>query len=247
MANSEVNDFPDPTLAAPDTDLIAISAFDSAGNLLEINPEIEWPKLTFFGSSWNSDVLLAAYRAGMFPMPYEISGRDQAIGWWSPQERAIFRPRDVVVSTSLSRAIRQFTVTMDLRFESVIQACGDPARPSGWINQEVIDSFCGLHDQGIAHSVEVWNLAGQLVGGLYGLDLGGVFAAESMFHLESNASKVALAYLGQRLDDGSGRIIDTQWQSNHLASMGATTMSRARYCALLPELLLLPPAFAKNT
>jgi leucyl/phenylalanyl-tRNA--protein transferase len=93
----------------------------------------------------------------------------------------------------------------------------------------------------------VWNLAGQLVGGLYGLDLGGVFAAESMFHLESNASKVALAYLGQRLDDGSGRIIDTQWQSNHLASMGATTMSRARYCALLPGLLLLPPAFAKNT
>jgi leucyl/phenylalanyl-tRNA--protein transferase len=243
MPNSGVIDFPNPTLAPSDMDLIAISAINRAGTLLEIDLDIEWPKLTFFGSTWDSEVLLAAYRLGMFPMPYEIAGDEDAIGWWSPQERAIFKPSDIVVSTSLSRVFKKFTITMDQDFAAVIQACGDPARPSGWINQEVIDSFCGLHQLGIAHSVEVWNLNGDLVGGLYGLDLGGIFAAESMFHHESNASKVALAYLGQQLNDGSGRIIDTQWQTPHLASMGATTMSRSQYCGQLPELLMLPPAF----
>ena len=243
MPNIGAIDFPNPAFAPDETDLIAISAIDRAGNSLEINPEIEWPKLTSFGSTWDSEVLLAAYQLGMFPMPYEIDGQDSAIGWWSPAERAIFRPSDIVVSTSLSRAFKKFTITMDRNFAAVIQACGDPARPSGWINQEVIDSFCGLHQLGIAHSVEVWNLNGDLVGGLYGLDLGGVFAAESMFHNESNASKVALAYLGQQLSDGSGRIIDTQWQTPHLASMGATTMSRSQYCGQLPDLLLLPTAF----
>ena len=243
MPNIGAIDFPNPTFAPDETDLIAISAIDRAGNSLEINPEIEWPKLTAFGSTWDSEVLLAAYQLGMFPMPYEIAGDEDAIGWWSPAERAIFKPSDIVVSTSLSRAFKKFTITMDRNFAAVIQACGDPARPSGWINQEVIDSFCGLHQLGIAHSVEVWNLNGDLVGGLYGLDLGGVFAAESMFHHESNASKVALAYLGQQLSDGSERIIDTQWQTPHLASMGATTMSRSQYCGQLPDLLLLPTAF----
>jgi len=224
-------------------DLIAISAIDGAGNLLEIDPEIDWPKLTFFGSTWDSEVLLAAYRLGMFPMPYEIASDEDAIGWWSPAERAIFIPSAIVVSTSLRRSFKQFKITMDQDFAAVVRACGDPSRPSGWINQDVIDAYCDLHRQGIAHCVEVWNHDGKLVGGLYGLDLGGVFAAESMFHTQSNASKVALAYLGQQLSDGSGRIIDTQWQTPHLASMGATTMSRSQYCGQLPELLLLPPAF----
>lgn len=243
MSGSAVPDFPDPTLAPSDMDLIAISAIDRAGNLLEINPAIDWPKLTFFGSTWDSAVLLTAYRLGMFPMPYEMDGQDSAIGWWSPAERAIFRPSAIVVSTSLRRSFKQFKITMDQDFAAVIQACGNPVRPSGWINQEVIDAYCDLHRQGIAHCVEVWNHDGKLVGGLYGLDLGGIFAAESMFHTQSNASKVALAYLGQQLSDGSGRIIDTQWQTPHLAFMGATTMSRSQYCGQLPELLLLPPAF----
>lgn len=244
MRSSGVPDFPDPTLAPSDMDLIAISAIDRAGNLLEINPEIDWPKLTFFGSTWDSAVLLTAYRLGMFPMPYEIAGDDDAIGWWSPAERAIFKPSDIMISTSLRRSFKQFKITMDQDFAAVIQACGNPARPSGWINHEVIDAYCDLHRQGIAHCVEVWNHDGKLVGGLYGLDLGGVFAAESMFHTQSNASKVALAYLGQQLSDGSGRIIDTQWQTPHLASMGATTMSRLEYCNVLPGLLELPAAFA---
>lgn len=243
MSTSGAIDFPNPAFAPDETDLIAISAIDRAGNLLEINPAIEWPKLTFFGSIWDSEVLLAAYRLGMFPMPYEIAGEESAIGWWSPAERAIFKPSAIVVSTSLRRSFKQFKITMDQNFAAVIRACGDPGRPSGWINQDVIDSYCDLYQKGIAHSVEVWNHAGQLVGGLYGLDLGGVFAAESMFHTQSNASKVALAYLGERLTDDSGRIIDTQWQTSHLASMGATTVSRLEYCAALPRLLTLPKAF----
>ena len=244
MPNIGAIDFPNPAFAPDETDLIAISAIDRAGNSLEINPEIEWPKLTAFGSTWDSEVLLAAYRLGMFPMPYEIAGQDSAIGWWSPAERAIFKPSDIVVSTSLRRSFKQFNITMDQDFAAVVRACGDPSRPSGWINQDVIDAYCDLHRQGIAHCVEVWNHDGKLVGGLYGLDLGGVFAAESMFHTQSNASKVALAFLGQRLSDDSGRIIDTQWLTSHLASMGATTMSRLEYCTALPELLALPAAFA---
>lgn len=244
MSNIGEIDFPNPAFAPGETDLIAISAIDLAGNLLEINPELEWPKLTFFGSTWDSEVLLTAYRLGLFPMPYEITGQECAIGWWSPVERAIFKPSEIVVSTSLRRSFKRFKITMDQDFAAVVRACGDPSRPSGWINEDVIEAYCGLHRQGIAHSVEVWNQGGQLVGGLYGLDLGGVFAAESMFHTQSDASKVALAFLGQRLSDGTGRIIDTQWLTSHLAYMGATTVSRLEYCNALPGLLALPPAFA---
>ena len=243
MPIGAANDFPNPVLAPPDIDLIAISAVDSAGCLLEKNLKIEWPKLTFYGSSWDSEVLLTAYRSAMFPMPYELAGEGQAIGWWSPAQRAIFQPSEIVVSTSLRRSAKKFTVTTDQDFEAVIRACGNPARPSGWINQEVVSAFCELFRLGIAHSVEVWNQRSQLVGGLYGLDLGGVFAAESMFHSESDASKVALTHLGDLLNDGSGRIIDTQWLTDHLESMGATTVSRQEYCAKLPQLLALPNAF----
>jgi leucyl/phenylalanyl-tRNA--protein transferase len=243
MPTGAANDFPNPALAPADIDLIAISAVDSAGGLLTKNLKIEWPKLTFYGSSWDSDVLLTAYRSGMFPMPYELAGDEQAISWWSPAQRAIFQPNAIVTSSSLRRSAKKFTVTADQDFEAVIRACGNPARPSGWINHDVIAAFCELFRLGIAHSVEVWNQRSQLVGGLYGLDLGGVFAAESMFHTETDASKVALVHLGGLLNDGTARIIDTQWLTDHLESMGATTLPRREYCDKLPQLLALPNAF----
>jgi leucyl/phenylalanyl-tRNA--protein transferase len=102
-----------------------------------------------------------------------------------------------------------------------------------------------LHHLGIAHSIEVWDRDGQLAGGLYGLELGGVFAGESMFHSATNASKVALAHLGELLNDGSGRIIDTQWMTNHLESMGAKPMERREYCEDLPKLLEIPPLISR--
>ena len=159
------NDFPDPTPAPEGIDLIAISAFDAFGNALEKNPNIEWPKLTNFGSTWHPEVLITAYRQGLFPMPYEIDGLESAIGWWSPAQRAIFYPSEVLVSSSLKRSMSKFSLTVDCDFEAVITACADPRREGGWINQDVIASFCKLHELGKAHSVEVRDASGQLVGG----------------------------------------------------------------------------------
>ena len=241
MHSDQVNDFPDPTLAPDDIDLIAISAFDSLGFSLVLNPNIVWPKLTSFGSNWDPKTLVAAYSVGLFPMPYEIDGQESAIGWWSPSSRAIFHPGDIHVSRSLKIARRKFKVTVDCDFEAVIRACGNPDRESGWINDQVVSAFVTLHHLGIAHSIEVWDRDGKLAGGLYGLELGGVFAGESMFHAATNASKVALAHLGELLNDGSGRVIDTQWMTSHLESMGAKPIERGEYCGNLPKLLDIPP------
>ena len=246
MNVNQANDFPDPTLAPDDLDLIAISAYDITGIPLELNAKIVWPKLTRFGSNWNPDTLLTAYSCGLFPMPYEIDGSESAIGWWSPKSRAIFYPNEIRVSRSLKSAMRKFTVTVNRDFESVIRACGNPQRESGWINEQVISAFLSLHELGQAHSIEVWDESDQLAGGLYGLELGGVFAGESMFHVAKNASKVALAHLGQLLDDGSGRIIDTQWMTSHLESMGAKPIERREYCQILPKLLDIPPVISKQ-
>jgi len=244
MHSQQANDFPDPVQAPQDTDLIAISLFDLTGNPLELNPNLTWPKLTSFGSNWNPETLLTAYQAGLFPMPYEIDGQESAIGWWSPQPRAIFHPGDIHVSRSLRAAQKKFRVTIDLDFEAVIRACGNPNRASGWINEDVISAFLTLHNLGIAHSIEVWDEDNQLAGGLYGLELGGLFAGESMFHVAKNASKVALAHLAELLDDGNGRLIDTQWMTSHLQSMGAKPIDRVEYCQKLPKLLAIEPLFS---
>jgi leucyl/phenylalanyl-tRNA--protein transferase len=247
MHNAQVNDLPDPVLAPDDIDLIAISAIDSNGFPLEINPDIVWPKLTNFGSNWDSETLISAYRVGLFPMPYEIDENESAIGWWSPKSRAIFYPDQIHVSTSLKSAAKKFSVTVNQDFEAVMRACGNPERESGWINEDVISAFTALHQIGVAHSIEVWDSEGRLVGGLYGLELGGVFAGESMFHVTKNASKVALVHLGQMLNDGSGRVIDTQWMTSHLESMGAKSIDRREYCGLLPKLLAIPTAISKDS
>ena len=241
MQGDQVNDFPDPIHAPEDLDLIAISAFDATGIPLEINPELVWPKLTKFGSNWDSEVLLTAYRTGLFPMPYEIDGLDSAIGWWSPEPRAVFYPGEIHISNSMKSAMNKFNVTVDVDFEAVIRACGNPERESGWINEDVVSAFTSLHRIGVAHSIEVWDLDGKLAGGLYGLELGGLFAGESMFHSTTNASKVALIHLAGLLDDGLGRVIDTQWMTDHLKSMGAKPINRREYCQNLPKLLEIAP------
>lgn len=244
MNRNQAHDFPDHVLAPDDIDLVAISAFDSLGFQLEINPKIVWPKLTKYGSNWEPDTLLSAYSIGLFPMPYEIDGQESAIGWWSPQPRAIFYPDQIHVSASLKSAMKKFTVTLDQDFDAVIRACGNPERQSGWINTDVIEAFTNLHELGRAHSIEVWSASGELAGGLYGLELGGLFAGESMFHVQTNASKVALAHLGALLNDGQGRVIDTQWMTKHLASMGAKPINRKEYCEILPILLDISPVLS---
>lgn len=233
-------DFPDPREAPLEYDLLAVGGFDLDGYEVIAPKDIEWPKLTHFGSQWDPEVILQAYRRGLFPMPFEIDGQFSTIGWWSPAQRAIFYPERINVSRSLRRDLPNFTVTFNQQFEEVVKACGDPSRPQGWIDDNVVAAYLELHRMGHAHSVEVWQ-QGELVGGLYGLALGGVFAGESMFHKVTNASKVALVHLGKWLSDGQGRIIDSQWMTEHLGSLGAVEISRTEYCELLASKISIEP------
>ncbi len=236
-------DFPDPRGAPDDEELLAVSKSDIHGREVSPLQPVEWPKLTQYGSRWDTDVILSAYRKGLFPMPFEIDDEPVAIGWWSPQPRAIFLPNALRRTKSLEKSIRNFTTTFDQSFRDVVVACANPERDSGWISSHVIDAYCELHDQGFAHSVEVWNSAGLLVGGLYGLEIGGVFAGESMFHIERDASKVALVRLAEHLDDGNDRIIDSQWMTDHLESLGAIAILRSDYCDLVASKSDIPSAF----
>ena len=236
-------DFPDPNDAPSDQDFIALSAIDSSGDVLYAQTPVAWPKLTYFGSNWEPDTLLTGYQRGLFPMPYELDEDSEAIGWWSPSPRAVFIPEDIKISRSLRQSMKRYTVTVDQDFRQVVLACGDPSRPQGWINDRVVDAFTRLHELGHAHSVEVYAESGALMGGLYGVEIGGVFAGESMFHHARDASKVALVHLAQILSQQSGRIIDTQWMTDHLRSLGAHEVSRAEYCQLVQAKRDMPSAF----
>lgn len=221
-------------------DLAAISAVDKLGQEIFALTDNPWPKLTTFGSTWDPDVLIAAYQRALFPMPLDIDGQEVAIGWWSPEVRAVFYPADVTMSSSTAKSARAFTVTFNQAFKEVMEQCGSPRRPDGWINQDVILAYTRLHELGLAHSVEVWQ-DNQLVGGLYGVNVAGIFAGESMFHKATNASKVALFFLAQWLNDGSGRVIDSQWMTPHLKSLGAKALSRVQYVELVEKLATIPP------
>jgi leucyl/phenylalanyl-tRNA---protein transferase len=198
------------------------------------------------GADLEPGTVLAAYRRGMFPMPLGAHG---PIGWWSPDPRAVIPLDGLRVSRSLRRNLRRYEVRVDTAFADVIDACADPLRPHGWISPEVRRAYRTLHDLGWAHSVEAWSCDdGELVGGLYGLAIGGLFAGESMFHRRTDASKAALVTLvGLLRDDGvAGRLLDVQWQTPHLASLGAVEVARADYVARVAAAveLPLPAAFA---
>ena len=233
-------DFPDPTEFPDSLDLVAVSAVDRNGIPLHATHPESIIAMTRYGTSYDPAVLMQAYRRGMFPMPLEVDGDAMAIGWWSPATRAVFYPDKIRITRSLRKSLRKFRVTFDTAFEQVVRQCGDPSRPQGWIDEDVINAYTEMFRQGHAHSVEVWNGKGDLVGGLYGVDVGGVFAGESMFHLERDASKVALVHLAILLRDGQERVIDTQWMTEHLKSLGAVAMPRAEYIALLRRLRDVP-------
>lgn len=191
------------------------------------------------GADLAPGTLLAAYRRGIFPMP---SGRPgDPMYWWSPVRRGVLPVRGLRVSRSLRRSVRDYEIRVDTAFEEVIDACGDPARDSGWIDGDIRAAYLRLHALGWVHSVEAWR-EGRLCGGLYGVAIGGLFAGESMFHRERDASKVALAGLVRLLDDehAEDRLVDTQWQTPHLASLGVVTVPRAEYLARLDRALRIP-------
>ena len=192
------------------------------------------------GGDLTPGTVLQAYRKGLFPMHLP----DGHLGWWSPVERAVIPLHGLRVSRSLRKSCRRYTVSVDEDFESVISGCARPDRDDGWITDEFIDTYTELHRQGWAHSVEVWDSEGSLVGGLYGMAIGGLFAGESMFHLTRDASKVALVHLVVVMNQGGGSLLDVQWLTPHLESMGAVVIGREAYLEQLPSALAMPGPFS---
>ena len=193
------------------------------------------------GADLEPGTILAAYRAGMFPMPV----RRRTVGWWSPDPRGVLPLEGLKLSRSLRRSCRRYRVTRNTAFEAVTTACADPTRPHGWITSSVQKAYGRLHELGWAHSVEVWSDDDELVGGLYGVAIGGLFAGESMFHTSVDASKVALVHLVDTLIDGGATLLDVQWTTDHLVSLGAVDIPRRDYLGLLAEAIArpLPAAF----
>jgi leucyl/phenylalanyl-tRNA--protein transferase len=181
------------------------------------------------GADLAPGTLLAAYRAGLFPMPLDR----RHLGWWAPDPRGVIPLDGLRVSRSLRRSCRTARVTVDTAFDEVIAACSDPGRPHGWINGAVIDGYTELHRLGWAHSVETRTPEGDLVGGLYGVAIDGLFAGESMFHQARDASKVALVALVGHLRRCRFDLLDVQWVTPHLTSLGAVGLPAERYRAAL--------------
>ena len=190
------------------------------------------------GGDLEPGTILQAYRKGMFPMDLP----DGHLGWWSPVERAIIPLNGLRITRSLRQSTRRYLVSVDEDFDAVIRACADADRPNGWITDEFIDAYTELNHMGWAHSIEVWDPDRDLVGGLYGVSIGGLFAGESMFHVARDASKVALVHLIVVMNQG-GALLDVQWQTPHLESLGAVIIGRNEYLRRLPDALRAPGPF----
>ena len=176
------------------------------------------------GADLEPGTLLAAYSGGLFPMPM----RKKLIGWWSPDPRGVLPLDGLVISRSLRHSCRHFEIRFDTAFTEVMQRCGDPRRPNGWINEHFIEAYTTLHEMGWAHSIETWR-DGELVGGLYGLLIGRFFAGESMFHSVTDASKVAVVATVEWLRTVEAELFDVQWSTSHLASLGVIEIRRSEY------------------
>ena len=185
------------------------------------------------GGNLEPETIVEAYRRGLFPWPHD--GVDTL--WWSPDPRAVLLEAGLHISRRFARMLRQhrFYITVDNAFERVISSCAD--REDGtWITPAIINAYMALHNLGWAHSIEVWSLENDLIGGLYGLRVGALFGAESMFHFRSDASKVALVALTQYAQNSGIKLIDVQVQNAHLRSMGICEISRESYCKLAYQL-----------
>lgn len=185
-------------------------------------------------------VVVGAYRQGLFPMALD----DGRIGWFSPDPRGIIPLESFRVPSRLARVLRQdrFEVVIDRAFDEVMRACAERSDGGTWISDEILEAYGALHRMGLAHSVETWQ-GHRLVGGLYGVHLGGVFFGESMFHRATDASKVALAALVDRLTRRGFALLDIQWVTPHLEQFGAVEISRGAYLGRLAEALRLDCAF----
>jgi leucyl/phenylalanyl-tRNA--protein transferase len=194
--------------------------------------------LVGIGADLEPGTVLGAYRAGIFPMPFDNGPN---VGWWSPDPRGILPLDALRVSRSLRQSMDRYDITIDTAFEQVVDECANPDRDGAWITSAINSAYCELHRLGWAHSVETRDrLTGELVGGLYGIHIGGLFAGESMFHHSRDASKVALAGLVEHLRSQGVILLDVQWLTPHLASLGAVEVPRAEYLSLLANALAIP-------
>jgi len=190
--------------------------------------------LLAMGGDLNPQRIIAAYSQGIFPWFSE----GQPILWWSPAQRATIKPKFVHISSSMKKIInkKKFSISVNLAFTDVIDACAAPRgnQDGTWITVEMIAAYQQLHRQGVAHSVEVWR-ANKLVGGLYGLCIGGVFCGESMFSKEDNSSKMAFIALCQHFDRFKGQLVDCQILTQHLQSFGVQNESRDNFINYLKQ------------
>jgi leucyl/phenylalanyl-tRNA--protein transferase len=201
-----------------------------------------WPEgLVAVGGALDADTLVRAYRAGVFPW-----SSDPAVTWWCPDPRAIFDLETWAPARSLRKSIRHagWRFAVDEDFAGVMRRCAEPtpARPSTWITGDFVASYCELHRTGLAHSVEVYEGA-EMVGGLYGIAIGGFFGGESMFHRRTDASKAALAHLIERLRAGGFTLLDAQAPNPHLANIGAQLIPRGEYLRRLEQALTVRAKF----
>jgi len=210
---------------------------------LEPAPDDYEHELWAVGADLEPGTILDAYRLGLFPMPVrQDDGVARPIGWWSPARRGVI-PLDRRPPRTLRRVGGRYEIRVDTAFTEVMCRCGDPGRPHGWIDERMLDAYGRLFALGWVHCVECWDDEG-LAGGLYGVSIGGLFAAESMFQLRPDAMKCALNALVERLGeagDASRRVLDVQWCTPHLALLGAIDVPRSEYHARLAVALQLDP------
>jgi leucyl/phenylalanyl-tRNA---protein transferase len=201
-------------------------------------PELPDGDLVSIGGDLQPSTVISAYRRGIFPM--EVAGLPGELGWWSPDPRGILPLERLRVTRSMRRSARRYEIRIDTCFVRVVRGCADPSREDGWISEDFVTAYTRLHELGWAHSVEVFDREGQLAGGLYGVRIDGLFAGESMFHLEPDASKVALMALVDLMRTSGMPLLDVQWCTDHLASLGAVAISRQEYIAKLADAVTTP-------
>jgi leucyl/phenylalanyl-tRNA--protein transferase len=200
-------------------------------------PPAELPAgdLVTVGGDLKPSTVVNAYRHGIFPMG--VTGLPGVLGWWSPDPRGILPLDGLRVTRSMRQSARRFEIQVDTCFARVIRECADPSREDGWISEDVINAYTRLHELGWAHSVEVFGRDGRLAGGLYGVRVEGFFAGESMFHIQRDASKVALMALVDLMRTSGMALLDVQWCTEHLKSLGAVAIAREEYFAKLADAL----------
>jgi leucyl/phenylalanyl-tRNA---protein transferase len=242
---------------------LQVTAIASSGTRWRFpNDFVDHPSdLITLGADLEPGTLLAAYAQGLFPMPWENdtsafsipahpvqrkTEHNSALGWWSPDPRGVILAELWEPNRSMRRARRKYRITVDEAFDDVVAGCGNPERPHGWITPEIHAAYAQLHKLGWAHSVEARDEEGRLVGGLYGVAIGGFFAAESKFHRATDGSKAALAGLCEIC--GPEALIDVQWATPHLMRLGVLEIGRAEYLERLAEASQrpLPEGFTRN-